>query len=56
MFHNFWLPDCTFQWCFYGGNYIGIFWGFLRRSFDCWEPQLSKNYLEVSNLSPTFFF
>ena len=25
--HNFWSPATTFQWCFYGGNYIGIFWG-----------------------------
>jgi hypothetical protein len=25
--HNFWSPDCTFQWCFYGGNYIGTSWG-----------------------------
>ena len=25
--HEFWLPASTFQWCFYGGNYIGIFWG-----------------------------
>ena len=25
--HEFWSPASTFQWCFYGGNYIGIFWG-----------------------------
>ena len=25
--HQFWSPGSTFQWCFYGGNYIGIFWG-----------------------------
>jgi hypothetical protein len=25
--HEFWSPDCTFQWCFYGGIYIEIFWG-----------------------------
>jgi hypothetical protein len=25
--HEFWSPSSTFQWCFYGGNYIGIFWG-----------------------------
>ena len=25
--HEFWSPASTFQWCFYGGNNIGIFWG-----------------------------
>ena len=25
--HDFWSPASTFQWCFYGGNYIGISWG-----------------------------
>jgi hypothetical protein len=25
--HEFWSPASTFQWRFYGGNYIGIFWG-----------------------------
>jgi hypothetical protein len=25
--HEFWSPASTFQWCFYGGNYMGIFWG-----------------------------
>ena len=25
--HELWSPGSTFQWCFYGGNYIGIFWG-----------------------------
>ncbi len=25
--HEFWSPGSTFQWRFYGGNYIGIFWG-----------------------------
>jgi hypothetical protein len=23
--HEFWSPGSTFQWCFYGGSYIGIF-------------------------------
>ena len=25
--HEFWSPGITFQWRFYGGNYIGISWG-----------------------------
>ena len=25
--HDFWSPGSTFQWRFYGGNYIGISWG-----------------------------
>ena len=24
---EFWSTANTFQWCIYGGNYIGIFWG-----------------------------
>jgi hypothetical protein len=27
--HELWSPGSTFQWCFYGGNYIGSFWGSL---------------------------
>ena len=26
-YHKFWSPGSTFQWCFYGVSYIGIFWG-----------------------------
>ena len=25
--HEFWSAGNTFQWCFYGDNYIWIFWG-----------------------------
>ena len=49
---EFWSPGSTFQCCFYGGNYIRIFWG---SSIDLARPDGEVTFTRLPKASTRYY-
>ena len=50
--YEFWSPSSTFQWCFHGGNYIGIFWGL---QIDLARPDGEATFTRLPEASTHYY-
>ena len=49
--HEFWSPGSNFQLCFYGGSYIGVFWGSIivaLKATISWQQYRYQNNMKIT--------